>query len=152
VQEEVGLRGARILPNQVPADVALILEATACHEVPQNEEEPDQTTVSKLGAGAVISYMDASSIVHPGLFRHVVGVAQREGIPYQFRSSQFAGGNDGGAVHLSREGLPTLAISLPCRYLHSPYSLISLEDYRSALRLARAAFSQLKPEHLLRPD
>lgn len=152
VQEEVGLRGARILLNQIPADLALILEATACHEVPQDEDQPDQTTVTRLGAGGVISYMDASSIAHRGLFRHFVGVAKAEGIPYQFRSSQFAGGNDGGAVHISGAGIPTISLSLPCRYLHSPYSLISLADYEAALLLARAALSQLKPEDLLRTE
>lgn len=145
VQEEVGLRGAKVISSSIQPDCAIILEATACHEVPQDPEEPDQTTVTKLGQGPVISYMDGTSIAHPQLLKHFVATAQTENIPYQFRSAQFAGGTDAGAIHLSGAGVPTIGVSLPCRYLHSPNSIISLTDFENALQLVRAALRRLPP-------
>lgn len=150
VQEEVGLRGASVLTGAVQPDFAIILEATACHEVPQEPDEPDSTTVTRLGQGPAISYMDRTSIAHPGLLRHFVRTAEAEGIPHQFRSPQFAGGTDAGAIHKSGAGVPTLGVSLPCRYLHSPHSLISLTDFDHAVLLVRTALMRLTPSALER--
>lgn len=150
VQEEVGLRGALVLAETIEPDFAIVLEATACHEVPQDPDEPDQTTVTRLGQGPAISYMDRTSIVHPGLLRHFVGVAKELGIPHQFRSPQYAGGNDAGSIHKSWVGVPCLSVSLPCRYLHAPHSIISLNDYNQALRLVREALLRMTPAVLER--
>ncbi len=150
VQEEVGLRGATVLTAAVEPDFAVILEATACHEVPQDPDEPDMTTVTKLGQGPAISYMDRTSIAHPGLLRHFVSTADSEGIPHQFRSPLFAGGTDAGAIHKSGAGVPTIGVSIPCRYLHSPHSIISLTDFDNAIRLVRTALTRMTPAILER--
>lgn len=150
VQEEVGLRGATVLTAAVQPDFAIILEATACHEIPQDPDEPDMTTVTRLGQGPAISYMDRTSIAHPGLLRHFVKTAESEGIPHQFRSPQFAGGTDAGVIHKSGAGVPTLGVSLPCRYLHSPYSIISLTDFDHTVQLVRTALMRLTPSALER--
>lgn len=150
VQEEVGLRGASVLTTAIEPDFAVILEATACHEVPQNPDEPDMTTVTKLGNGPAITYMDNTSIAHPGLLQHFISTANSEGIPHQFRSPQFAGGTDAGIIHKSGVGVPTIGVSLPCRYLHSPHSIISLTDFDNAIQLVRTALSQITPSVLER--
>lgn len=150
VQEEVGLRGAHVLAARINPDFALILETTACHEVPQDPDEPDQTTVTKMGHGAAISTMDARTIVHPGLLKHVMAVAEAEGLPYQFRSAQFAGGTDAGIIHKSGAGVPSISLSLPGRYLHTPNILISLDDYRNTLALTRLALQRMTPRILER--
>jgi endoglucanase len=150
VQEEVGLRGASVLVESIRPDFALILEATACHETPQDPDEPDMTTVTKLGQGPAITYMDRSSIAHPGLLKHFTSTAQQEGIPHQFRSPQFAGGTDAGSIHISGAGVPAMGISLPCRYLHGPNSIISLQDYDHTVQLVRAALTRITPSHLER--
>jgi endoglucanase len=150
VQEEVGLRGASVLGEAVEPDAAIVLETTACHEIPQDEDEPDVTTVTKLGHGPAITYMDRRTIAHPGLLKHFTETAESEGIPHQFRSPQYAGGTDAGAIHISAAGIPAITVSLPCRYLHSPYSIISLEDFENALRLLRQALMTLTPAKLER--
>ncbi len=48
-----------------------------------------------------------------------------------------AGGNDGGAIHISGRGVRTIAVSLPCRYLHSPSCVINSEDLDNTLILVR---------------
>ncbi len=150
VQEEVGLRGASVLGESLQPDAAIVLETTACHETPQDEDEPDVTTVTKLGHGPVISYMDRTSIAHPGLLQHFIATAESAGIPHQFRSPQYAGGTDAGKIHISVAGIPSLIVSLPCRYLHTPYLLLNLEDFANRLKLVRRALMELQPEHLER--
>lgn len=150
VQEEVGLRGASVLVESIQPDFAIALEATACHEVPQDDDLPDQTTVTKLGQGAVMSLMDRTSIAHPRLLHHFIEVAEREGIPHQFRSPQFAGGTDAGILHKSGAGVPAITVSVPCRYLHGPHCMVSLQDIEAVLRLLRTALPEITQEGLTR--
>lgn len=150
VQEEIGLRGAKVAAQALKPDVAIVLETTAAHEIPQDESEPDMTTVTKLGHGPVITYMDKASIAHPGLRKLFVRVAEQLGIPHQFRSPQYAGGTDAGAIQTSLAGVATITFSLPCRYLHSPYLVLDLNDFDNAVKLLRAALMQLSPSDLER--
>ena len=150
VQEEVGLRGAKVLGESLKPDAAIVLETTACHETPQDEDSPDVTTVTKLGHGPVINYMDRTSFVHPGLRDHFVNVAEILGIPYQFRSPQYAGGTDAGAIHTSIAGIPAITVSLPCRYIHSPNSILNLDDFSNGVTLISRALMELTPSNLER--
>ena len=116
VQEEVGLRGAKAAAYTVDPDFALVLEATTAADIAGAEED---AKVCCLGGGPVVSFMDRS--------RMAFSLAEKNSIPCQTKS-RIAGGNDSGAIHVSRGGVRTLAISLPCRYLHSPSCLADLND------------------------
>lgn len=148
VQEEIGLRGASVLGEALQPDAAIILETTACHEVPQNPNEADVTTVTKMGHGPVISYMDRSSIAHLGLRKHFTETAEANNIQHQFRSPQFAGGTDAGIIHQSVAGIPAQTISLPGRYLHTPHIMMSMEDFTNGVKLVRTALMTLTPDVL----
>ncbi len=150
VQEEVGLRGAQVAAQRIQPDVAFVLETTACHDLPQDPDEPDQTTITRMGAGPAITVMDASMISDPRLVRHLVQVAEQEGIPCQFRSPQHAGGTDAGQIHRSGTGVPSIVIANPCRYLHGPNLVMNLSDFENQSRLVRAAWLALTPAVLER--
>jgi endoglucanase len=150
VQEEVGLRGARIAAQRFQPDCAFVLETTACHDLPQDPDEPDQTTITRLGAGPAITVMDRSMISDPRLVRHLVRVADEAGIPCQFRSPQHAGGTDAGTIHKTDGGVPSVVVANPCRYLHGPHSIMSLSDFEYQSRLLRAAWLALTPDVLRR--
>jgi endoglucanase len=150
VQEEVGLRGARVAAQYFEPDLAFVLESTACHDLPQDPDEPDQTTITRLGGGPAITVVDRSMISDPRLVRHLVRVAEAEGIPCQFRSPQYAGGTDAGAIHLTGPGVPSIVVANPCRYLHAPYSIMSVSDFENQGRLVRAAWMALTPSLLER--
>lgn len=150
VQEEVGLRGAKVAAQRIQPDVAFVLESTACHDLPQNPDEPDQTTITRLGAGPAITVMDHSMISDPRLVRHLVRVAEAQGIPHQFRSPQHAGGTDAGAIHKTGIGVPSVVVANPCRYLHGPHLIMSLSDWENQSRLVRAAWMELTPAVLER--
>jgi len=149
VQEEVGLRGAKVAAQRIQPDLAFVLESTACHDLPQDPDEPDQTPITRLGAGPALTVADRSMIADPRLVRHLVAVAEREGIPHQFRSPQHAGGTDAGRIHVAGPGVPSAVVANPCRYLHGPHSIMSLDDWANQARLLRAAWHAL-PEDIIR--
>lgn len=134
VQEEIGLRGAKVAAARVKPDFAIVLESTTCADMPDPTARRRSTL---LGKGPALTFQDATSIPHRGLLELLVAAAEDEGIPYQWKQTT-AGGNDAGSIHLSGGGIPTVSISLPCRYLHTPRSIIALDDAANAMRLVRA--------------
>jgi endoglucanase len=134
VQEEVGLRGAKAAAFRVAPDVALVLEATTAADLTGAEGD---AKVCALGAGPVVSFMDRSTIYDRELYQLAFAQCQQMQIPCQTKT-RIAGGNDSGAIHVSRGGVRTLAISAPCRYLHSPSCVANLTDIENCMRLTFA--------------
>ncbi|HZK34433.1 MAG TPA: M42 family metallopeptidase [Bacillota bacterium] len=131
VQEEVGLRGAGVAAYHIEPDMALVVEGTTCADIPDVEDHLETT---RLGRGPAISFMDYSSVANKGLFKEMVKTAEQNSIPYQLKEN-IAGGNDAGRIQLSRAGIPTIAVSVPCRYIHSPSSVMDLNDFNNTLEL-----------------
>ncbi|MCD6380907.1 MAG: M42 family metallopeptidase [Candidatus Odinarchaeota archaeon] len=131
VQEEVGLRGARVAAWEVSPDYALSLEGTSAGDLPG--VSPYKTT-SKPGRGPVITIADRSILAHPKIYKTLVKAAEELGIPYQFKGT-VTGGTDAGAIHLTKSGIPSGVLSIPCRYIHSPYSIASMRDVKNAIEL-----------------
>jgi tetrahedral aminopeptidase len=139
VQEEVGLRGAQVAAYAVEPDFALVLEGTVCDDSPK---KVDVSPTTRLGAGPAISIADRSAIADRRLVDLVADTAKAIGVPYQFKQPM-VGGTDAGRIHLSRGGVPTVVLAVPCRYLHSPVSLLSLSDFENTLKLARATLARI---------
>lgn len=142
VQEEVGLRGATTLGHLVNSDVALSLDVGIAGDTPGVKKHEAQ---GKMGAGPVILIYDGSLIPNLKLRNLFVDVAEQENIPYQF-DSVAAGGTDGGRLQLGREGVPTINIGIPARYIHSAASMINLDDFNNATRLLVAVVKRLDAE------
>lgn len=134
VQEEIGLRGARVAAYDIEPDLALVLEGTTCADIPETEEHGQATT---LGAGPAITVMDRATIPVRPLVDAIVRTADEHDIPWQWRRTTF-GGTDAGSIHLTRAGVPSATISVPCRYIHSPCAFMSLADYENARDLLAA--------------
>ena len=124
VQEEVGLRGAHTASYTVQPDFAIVVETTTASDIPGVVGEKQ---VCKMGGGPVVSFMDRSTIYDRELYNLAGQIADEEGIPYQTKT-MIAGGNDSGAIHTSVGGIRTIAVSMPCRYLHSPNSMLKTSD------------------------
>ncbi len=139
VQEEVGLRGAQVAAYSVEPDFALVLEGTVCDDSPKTV---DVSPTTRLGAGPAISIADRSAIADRRLVDLVVSTAKSIGSPFQFKQPM-VGGTDAGRIHLSRGGVPTVVLAVPCRYLHSPVSLLSLSDFEQTLNLAKATLARI---------
>jgi len=131
VQEEVGLRGARVAAYAIAPDIAFALEGTVCDDMPRTKDISPTTTV---GLGPAITVMDRSIIIDPRLVNLLVKTAEENGIPYQFKQPGM-GSTDAGAIHVTREGVPSAVVAVPARYIHSPVSLLSLNDLDNEVRL-----------------
>jgi endoglucanase len=88
--------------------------------------------------------VDRGTLSDPRLVRHLVDTAERHAIPYQIRQAG-GGGTDAGAIHKSRAGIPSISVSVPGRYLHTPASIVRLDDWEHTLRLVYHALDELTP-------
>ena len=129
--EEVGLRGAKCAAFSVAPDMAIVVESTTAADIPGVDE---CSKICRIGGGAFISFMDRTTIYDRGLFKMEQRIANERGINWQFKKG-VTGGNDSGTIHNSRSGVRTAAISLPCRYLHSPCGVISESDLNAVCEL-----------------
>ncbi|MGC9350084.1 MAG: M42 family metallopeptidase [Anaerolineae bacterium] len=143
VQEEVGLRGARVAAYAVEPDIGVALEGTLADDLPK--EEPDVSPTTELGRGPAITAMDRSYITPPRLLRHFVQTAESEGITYQIKQPGI-GGTDAGGIHRAREGVPAITIAVPCRYIHSPISLLRERDLSGLYHLVDSAVRRFTQE------
>lgn len=134
VQEEIGLRGSTVSAFSVQPDIAVVLEATTAADI---DGVSGAKRVCLLGGGPVVSFMDRSTIYDKELYRLAFDIAEKEGISCQTKT-MIAGGNDSGAIHISGRGVRTLAVSVPCRYLHSPSCVIDYNDFEDAYKLVKA--------------
>ncbi|MBC6937871.1 MAG: M42 family peptidase [Chloroflexi bacterium] len=142
VQEEIGLRGARVAARVLNPDAALVIEGTTANDLPSPTAEPDDedeiNPACRLGAGPALTIMDRSMITDPRLLAFLRQTAESAGIPYQLKT-QLGGGTDAGAIHMMNGGIPSAVISVPCRYIHSPTAYLHRDDYANTLRLLQAA-------------
>jgi len=133
VQEEVGLRGAKTSAYQIMPDIAIALDVTSTGDRPESN-----IMEVKLGKGPAIKIKDSSVICHPEVKKLLVAAAKRINIPYQYEILE-AGGTDAGAIHTTCGGIPSGAVSIPTRYIHSPAEMVSLEDLENAVKLVTEA-------------
>ena len=129
VQEEVGCRGAKAAAFAVAPDAAVILEGTTAADL---ADVPAERQVCVQGHGAAVSFMDGGTLYD----RKFYDAALHSGILCQPKAA-VTGGNNAMAVHQSRTGVRTVAVSVPCRYIHSATSVADKRDMDSALQLAR---------------
>ncbi len=146
VEEEVGLRGAKVAAYSVAPDVGFALEGTICDDMPKQKDASPTTVVGK---GPAITIMDRSIIADKRLVDLLVTAAEEKRIPYQFKQPGI-GGTDAGAMHLSREGVPSVVVAVPARYIHSPVCLLSLKDLRNTVGLMNQALARLDAVDLSR--
>ncbi len=138
VQEEVGTRGAKTAAWSVDPDYGIAVDVTDVDDTPGSAKYG----TCKLGRGAAIKVMDSSVICQPEVVKALEQCAQDKGIAVQ-RDIIRAGGTDAGPIHVTRTGVRTGGISIPCRYIHTPTEMADLSDVQSCVDLT-VAFAQAK--------
>lgn len=132
VQEEVGLRGARVAANHIQPEIGLALDVTLSNDTPGNEAH---NTCTNLGQGTAIKIMDSSVISTPSLVAFIEKLAADNTIPCQ-REILTAGGTDTSAIqYLTGVGAHVSCISTPLRYMHSTVETASKNDIDAGIRL-----------------
>lgn len=134
VGEEVGLRGARTAAYQIEPDLAIALEGTIGADTPGVAKHRQPVA---LGRGPALTVADRSIIVNRELLEALEKTAKENNIPYQYKLPIY-GGTDAGEIHLSRGGVRAAVVSVPCRYIHSPHTVMRLDDFAQTVRLVEA--------------
>ena len=129
VQEEVGLRGAKTAAYSVDPEIGIALDVTMCYDTPGLVEHN-----LKFGAGPCIKAKDGYLIGTPWLNNVLYDAAERAGIPYQIEVLRHSG-TDAGAITLTRSGVPSSAISVACRYVHTPSEMVDVNDVNQSIQL-----------------
>ena len=149
VQEELGTRGARVAAYTFAPDMAFAIDATPALDLPTWDLSENTAYNTRLGDGPAIYLADARTLSDPRLVEHLAETAKDAGIPFQFRQPG-GGGTDAGAIHRQREGIPSVSISTPCRYIHTPAAIARLEDWRNTFGLLFESLTRLTPAVLAR--
>lgn len=131
IQEEVGLRGAKTAAQLIKPDIGFSVDVGIAGDTPGISEKE---AMSKMGHGPQIILYDASMVSHKGLRDFVTGVADEMNIPYQFDAIA-GGGTDAGSIHLTVNGVPSLAITIATRYIHSHAAMLHRDDFENAVKL-----------------
>ncbi len=129
VQEEVGVRGATTSAYALNPDIGIAVDVTLTGDTPKS-----RPMAVKLGGGPAIKVKDASVLAHPKVRNLMVSRAQEAGIPYQMEILE-SGGTDAGAIHLTREGIPSGVLSIPCRHVHSDSEMVDASDMENGVKL-----------------
>lgn len=129
VQEEVGLRGAKTATSLIHPDVAFAIDTGASHDT-----HGAISGVAALGKGVAINVADGGTLMDPKLLDYVVQLAKKHQIPVYKYVAQ-GGGTDAEELQYGKGGVPTLGISIPQRYLHSPIGVASLKDIQAIIDL-----------------
>ena len=134
IAEERGLIGARTASFHIEPDMAIALEGTVAADYPGVSP---QGQPSGQGKGPAITVADNGFIVPRKMVMALERAAEQAGIPYQTKVPTY-GGTDAGAIHQSRGGVLAGVISVPCRYIHSPFSTCRLSDFDNTWKLLAA--------------
>lgn len=143
-QEEVGLKGARVAAFKIDPQYAFAVDTTIAGDTPQIKENE---SILKIGGGPAITIAEACGrglISHPKIREHLIGTAKKHNIPYQIDVVE-GGMTDGAMIYMTREGIPTGVISIPCRYIHSPTGVFSMKDVDASVELLAKAIVEFRP-------
>jgi endoglucanase len=147
VQEENGLRGARVAAYTFDPDLAIVIDSTPANDLPNWDDSENTQYNTRLGAGPAIYVSDSGTISDPRLIRHLMETAEARNIPYQIRQPG-GGGTDAGAIHKQRAGIPSVSVSVPGRYHHTAVAIARIADWGNTLKLLHAALERIGPEVL----
>ena len=144
VQEELGCRGAVTAANRINPDIALVIEGTTCSDVYGSKKH---NQVTNLGAGAVMTAVDGAAISDKKYYDFIMNTATENDIKLQIKKTTM-GGTDAGVIQRSGVGVKTAVLAVPCRYIHSPVSVMHTDDLASVYKLAKAVLSTIERSNL----
>ena len=130
-QEEVGTKGIVPAAYSINPDIAICVDVDFATDVPDCPKRKYGDV--RLGEGVIITRNLDSNL---NLSLYAEKVAKEQGVPYQISARNIStGGNNTSRVQLSRNGVQTLFVSIPCRYMHTPVEMCDLRDVEAAIRL-----------------
>ncbi len=133
-QEEVGVRGATTAAYGIEPDLAIAMDVTPVGDIHGVKMQ------TELGAGPAIKVRDVGMVSDPRVVQWMEETAKKNKIPYQLEVLDI-GSTDARGMQISKAGMPTGALSLPCRYVHSPSEMVDLDDLDHMTKLMTCLLS-----------
>lgn len=135
-QEEIGCKGAKTSAFKLDPDYSITVDVTPAHSA----YAKDWQTTTHLGKGACIEYLQAQGrgiIAHPKLNKWIIEVAKENKIPIQLDAANAAlpGRTDATEIQLTKAGIPSISIGIPCRYAHTNNEMINMNDVVNITKL-----------------
>jgi tetrahedral aminopeptidase len=140
VQEEVGLRGASVAAHHIEPDFGFALDVTIAYDVPGSKPHEQ---VTRLGGGAAIKIMDASTICDPRMIDFMKQTADKQGIKWQPEILTAGGTDTAGLQRNGKYGSIAGAISIPTRHIHQVIEMADKDDINSCIRLLASCLEQM---------
>ncbi|MCG3221653.1 MAG: M42 family metallopeptidase [Candidatus Heimdallarchaeota archaeon] len=131
VQEEVGARGATVGAYSLDPNIGLAIENTIASDVPGVSP---QKTITKLGQGPAVTAADRSLVVPKKILERIKKAAAMDEIKWQYKKPAY-GGTDAGRISLTKSGVPSGVVSVPCRYIHSTAGILHVDDILDTIKL-----------------
>lgn len=144
VQEEVGLRGAEMITENIKPDIAIVTDV--CHDTTTPMINKKEQGLTKIGEGPVISYAPA---IHNNLREKIINTALKNKIPFQRLASSRYTGTDTDAFAYSNGGVASALISLPLRYMHTTVEMVQKSDIENLIELIYNTLLEINPKENL---
>jgi len=141
VQEEVGLRGAQTSTYMIDPDIFIAVDASPCADVFDGDD-----VSGHLGEGFLVRFYDPVALMHQGIKKHILKLAEAHDIKYQYYQSK--GGTDAAKAQYSKSGVVVATIGMPARYIHSTTSMIHTDDYESVKHMVLTLIRSINDETL----
>lgn len=144
VQEEIGLKGAKVSAFALNPDIAIATDVTIPGDHPgvtRRDASPE------MGKGPVLVLASAAGrglLADRRLTQWLRNAGDKAKIPYQLEVGE-GGNTDATIIHLVRDGIPSIPLSVPARYIHSPVETVDLADVNHAINLLVEALKK-KPK------
>ncbi len=142
VQEEIGLRGAEMIAHRLKPHAAIVIDVTHDTSTPHMNKKKDGDI--KCGDGPGLTYAPA---VHQKLLRLVTDVAKEKEIPFQRQASSRSTGTDTDAFAYSHQGVPSVLISIPLRYMHTTVEMSHKKDVENVIKLILETLQKIEHNH-----
>lgn len=147
VQEELGLRGARVAAFRIQPHLAIAVDSTPANDLPATDGQENTRYNTRLGFGPAIYVADRATISDPRLVRHLTETAAARGIPFQYRQPG-GGSTDAGAILRAQSGVPVISVSVPGRYAHTACLVARAADWGATMALLQASLQTLTTDIL----
>lgn len=144
VQEEVGLKGAKTSAFSLEPDVAIATDVTIPGDSPGIERRKAPVFMGKGPVVVAVSASGRGHIADPRVVAWLSKTAKKFAIPMQIEVGD-GGNTDASAINFERGGIPSVPVSVPARYIHSPVEVVDLRDVAAGISLlAKAVATQPK--------
>lgn len=140
VQEEVSMGGALTSTYSINPDIGIAVDVGF-----GTTPELSSSDSIEMGKGPGITL---GGNIHPNLRKKLVEIAKEYNIPYQMEITPGPTGTDARAMQITREGIPSLVLSVPLRYMHTSVEVLDMQDVKNSGKLLAFFIASISSDNL----